>query len=54
VALDAQPKAFVDAMKNADPWKYDDIDYGKPKEWGSIASLSSIRSPAFATRPMTS
>src|SRR5215831_2396751 len=28
------PRAFVDAIKMLDHWKYDDIDYGIPAEWG--------------------
>lgn len=29
-----KPKAFVNAMKMLDHWKYDDTDLGKPSEWG--------------------
>jgi len=52
VALDGPAKAFVDAMKMLDHWKYDDIDYGKPKEWGSdcilvIDSLSRLCDAAY-------
>jgi hypothetical protein len=28
------PRAFVDAIKMLDNWKYDDIDLGPPYEWG--------------------
>ncbi len=28
------PKAFVDALKMLDRWKYDDIDLGPPSQWG--------------------
>ena len=30
-----KPRAFVDALKMLDHWKYDDVDLGKPAEWGS-------------------
>ncbi len=29
-----QPRAFVDALKMLDRWKYNDIDLGNPAEWG--------------------
>jgi AAA domain len=32
--LDGPAKAFITAMKLLDHWKYDDVDLGKPKEWG--------------------
>src|SRR6266481_4019570 len=52
VTLDGPPIAFVNAMKMLDHWKYDDIDYGKPKEWGSdcilvIDSLSRLCDAAY-------
>ena len=52
VTLDGPAKAFVDAMKMLDHWKYDDIDYGKPKDWGSdcilvIDSLSRLCDAAY-------
>lgn len=47
-----KPKAFVDAMKMLDNWKYDDIDLGKPSEWGpdcilDLDSLSFFSDAAF-------
>ena len=33
-AMDGAPKAFINALKMLDRWKYDDIDLGPPKEWG--------------------
>lgn len=32
--IDGQPKAFINAIKMLDRWKYDDIDLGVPAEWG--------------------
>lgn len=32
--IDGKPLAFVNAMKMLDNWKYDDVDLGKPAEWG--------------------
>lgn len=32
--IDGQPKAFLNAIKMLDRWKYDDIDLGVPAEWG--------------------
>ena len=48
----AKPKAFVDAMKMLDAWKYDDIDLGKPSDWGPdyvcvLDSLSFFSDAAF-------
>lgn len=45
-------KAFVDAMKMLDHWKYDDVDLGKPSDWGPdticvIDSLSFLSDAAF-------
>lgn len=39
-----QPRAFVDALKMLDRWKYDDVDLGNPAEWGpeSILVLDSL------------
>src|SRR5437660_10902554 len=34
MVLDGVAKAFMDAMKMLDNWKYDDTDLGKPKKWG--------------------
>ncbi len=52
VTLDGPAKAFVDAMKMLDLWKYDEIDLGKPKEWGPnyilvIDSLSRLCDAAY-------
>ncbi len=52
VVLDGPAKAFIDAMKMLDHWKYDDTDLGKPKEWGSdcilvIDSLSRLCDSAY-------
>lgn len=48
-----QPKAFVDALKMLDRWKYDDVDLGTPAEWGPeailvIDSLTFLSDAAFA------
>jgi len=57
--IDGQPRAFVDAIKMLDHWKYDDVDLGKPAEWGSdcilvIDSLSRLCDSAFDWRePLT-
>ena len=32
--MDGAPKAFINALKMMDRWKYDDIDLGPPAEWG--------------------
>jgi hypothetical protein len=50
--VDGVPKAFTSAMKMIDHWKYDDVDLGKPKEWGSdtilvIDSLSRLCDAAY-------
>lgn len=47
-----KPKAFVEAMKMLDNWKYDDTDLGKPAEFGPdcivvIDSLSFLSDAAF-------
>lgn len=46
------PKAFVDALKLLDKWKYDDIDLGVPAEWGTdcilvVDSLTFLSDAAF-------
>lgn len=57
--IDGQPKAFVDAIRMLDSWKYDDVDFGKPSEWGPdcilvIDSLSRLCDSAFDWRePLT-
>lgn len=59
--LDGKPKAFVDGMKLLDNWKYTDeetgqeIDLGKPSEWGPdcilvLDSLSRFCDAAFDFR----
>ena len=52
VVLDGPAKAFIDAMKMLDNWKYDDTDLGSPKEWGPdcilvIDSLSRLCDAAY-------
>lgn len=53
------PKAFVAALKMLDHWKYDDVDLGKPAEWGPdtvlvIDSLTFLSHAAFAwAEPLT-
>lgn len=37
--LDGPAKAFIEAMKLLDRWKYDDVDLGAPKEWGQKVIL---------------
>jgi hypothetical protein len=50
--LDGKPTAFPMAMKMLDNWKYDDVDLGKPSEWGTecilvIDSLSRMCDAAY-------
>ncbi len=52
MAIDGVPKAFTDAMKMLDRWKYDDVDLGKPAEWGPdtilvVDSLSRLCDAAY-------
>jgi hypothetical protein len=47
-----KPRAFVDALKMLDNWKYDDTNLGKPSEWGPnvicvVDSLSFFSDAAF-------
>lgn len=47
-----KPRAWVDMMKMLDNWKYDDVDLGKPNEWGPdciccIDSMSFAADAAF-------
>lgn len=63
--IDGSPKAFVDAIKMIDNWKYTDeitgetTDLGKPKDWGPdcilvIDSLSRLCDSAYDFRvPLT-
>lgn len=46
------PRAFVDALKMLDRWRYDEIDLGSPAEWGPevilvIDSLTFLSDAAF-------
>lgn len=50
--IDGKPKAWIDAIKMLDQWKYDDTDLGKPSEWGTdcilvIDSLSRLCDAAY-------
>jgi len=55
-----QPKAFVEAIRMLDRWKYDDVDFGVPAEWGPdcilvIDSLTFLSNAAFAwAEPLSS
>jgi len=55
-----QPKAFVEAIKLLDHWRYDDVDLGQPAEWGPdcilvIDSLTLLADAAFAwAEPLSS
>lgn len=57
--IDGQPRAFVQAIKMLDRWKYDDTDLGVPSNWGPncilvIDSLSRLCDAAFDWRePLT-
>lgn len=61
--IDGQPKAFIEAIKMLDNWKYTEdgveTNLGKPKEWGSdcilvLDSLSRFCDSAFDWRePLT-
>lgn len=50
--VEGTPKAFVDALKMLDRWRYDGIDLGSPATWGSetivvIDSLTFLSDAAF-------
>src|SRR6266702_6195951 len=47
MSIDGVPKAFTYAMKMLDRWKYDDVDLGKPAEWGpdTILVVDSLSRP---------
>ncbi len=52
MVLDGAAKAFVAAIKMLDNWKYDEVDLGKPKEWGPdcilvVDSLSRLCDAAY-------
>lgn len=53
--IDGKPTAYIDAIRMLDNWKYDDIDLGKPAEWGPgcilvIDSLSRLCDAAYDFR----
>jgi hypothetical protein len=50
--INGKPTAWSTAVKMLDSWKYDDVDLGKPAEWGSdtilvIDSLSRLCDAAY-------
>ena len=50
--IDGTPTAFINSLKLLDRWKYDDIDFGKPSDWGPdcivvIDSLSRLCDAAY-------
>lgn len=50
--IDGKPKAWIDAIKMLDHWKYDDVDLGVPAQWGAdcilvIDSLSRLCDAAY-------
>lgn len=50
--IDGQPKAWINAIKMLDRWKYDETDLGVPAEWGSdcilvVDSLSRLCDAAY-------
>lgn len=50
--LDGSPKAFVEALKMLDKWKYGETDFGIPAEWGAdvilvVDTLTSLSDSAF-------
>lgn len=52
IVVDGAPKAFMSAMKMLDRWKYDEVDFGPPKEWGAdtilvVDSLSRLCDAAY-------
>lgn len=53
--INGQPKAFINAIKMLDKWKYDDIDLGDPGGWGSdcilvVDSLTFLSDAAYDFR----
>jgi hypothetical protein len=53
--IDGPPKAFIEAIRMLDHWKYDSTDLGKPSEWGPdcilvIDSLSRLCDAAYDWR----
>ena len=57
--LDGSPRAFIDFIKMLDHWRYDDLDLGKPAEWGPdtifvVDSLTMLSDSCFDWRvPLT-
>lgn len=52
VVIDGKASAWINMMKMLDAWKYDDVDLGKPSEWGPdvivvIDTLSFAADAAF-------
>jgi hypothetical protein len=52
VVIDGKPSAWINMMKMLDAWKYDDVDLGKPADFGpdcivNIDSLSFAADAAF-------
>lgn len=52
LVIDGVPKAFIDGLKMMKEWKYDDIDLGRPEDWGPdcilvIDSLSRFCDAAY-------
>ena len=50
--IDGKPKAWINAIKLLDNWKYDDVDYGRPADWGPdciliVDSLSRLCDAAY-------
>lgn len=50
--LDGKPSAWINGIKMLDNWKYDDVDFGKPSDWGAdcilvIDSLSRLCDAAY-------
>lgn len=50
--IDGKPKAWIDAIKLLDSWKYEDTDLGKPSDWGAdcilvVDSLSRLCDAAY-------
>lgn len=37
--IDGQPRAFPDGLRMLDRWKYDDVDFGVPSQWGKDVVL---------------
>lgn len=50
VVIDGKPSAWINMMKMLDTWKYDDVDLGRPSDWGpdAIVVLDSLSFAADA------